>query len=396
MLIRNTAPVFGANRSPYQEPGEWQVSLSSRNLVSNDHYNGTVEQVQRQTLANYVTNKQNLVDVGISRVITRRLSLTVGVPFVNSSWASRDPSFPQPAARHEIAQNGRGIGDVSLTGRYWLFNPDNHLAWNVSAGGGLKAPTGNARAQDRFPGRTDTTNALRYVDQSVQPGDGGWGVMMDGNAFWTVRRVLLFGSGSYLANPRDVNDTPSILATLGIPITGANAGLGVNSVPDQYLARLGGSVAVWKGFGAALAWRMEGLRRYDLLGASHGWRRPGTEMFIEPGVSYSNGRHTFSFNVPIGYYYNRRPNPYTGNAGDATFPRHIFLSSYSWRLGRKAAPVSTTTPRDPAKSGEVAKPPSAGDSGADLPGPAVTLVGAPDGGRCADVNVLRTADPGVR
>jgi hypothetical protein len=78
---------------------------------------------------------------------------------------------------------------------------------------------------------------------------------------------------------------------------------------------------------------MEGLRRYDLFGDSHGWRRPGTAMFVEPGVSYANGRHAVSFNVPIGYYYNRRPNPYTGIAGDATFPRHIFISSYSVRLG---------------------------------------------------------------
>jgi hypothetical protein len=344
VLIRNTAPVFGANRNPYQEPGEWQVSLSTRNLVSNDHYNGKVEQVQRQTLANYVTNKQNLLDLGISRVMTRRLSLTLGVPFVNSSWASRDPALPLPAARHEIAQNGRGIGDVSLTSRYWVFDPDTHLDWNVAAGAGVKAPTGNARAQDTFPGRTDTANILRYVDQSVQPGDGGWGLMMDGAAFWMVRRVLLFGSGSYLANPRDVNNTPSILTVLGISTTtGANAGLGVNSVPDQYLARVGGSVAVWKGISAALAWRMEGLRRYDLFGASHGWRRPGTEMFLEPGVSYSTGRHTVSFNLPFGYYYNLRPNPYTGNAGDATFPRQIFLGSYAWRFGeKKTAPVVTT------------------------------------------------------
>jgi hypothetical protein len=350
VLIRNTAPVFGANRSPYQEPGEWQVSVSTRNLVSDDHYNGTVEQVQRQTLASYVTNRQNLVDIGVSRVVTKRLTLTLGVPFVNSVWASRDPAFPLPAARREIGQNGRGIGDVSLSGRYWVFNPDTHLDWNVAAGGGLKMPTGNARAQDRFPGRTDTSNILRYVDQSVQPGDGGWGVMMEGHAFWLVKRVLLFGSGSYLANPRDTNDTPSILTVLGInTTTGANVGLGVNSVPDQYLARLGGNVAVWKGFSASLAWRMEGLKRYDLLGASHGWRRPGTEMFVEPGVSYSNGRHTFSFNVPMGYYYNRRANPYTGNAGDATFPRQIFLGSYSWRFGQKKTPPVSTVPIDVSK-----------------------------------------------
>jgi hypothetical protein len=37
VLIRNNAPVFGAHGSPYQRPGEWQINLSSRNLVSNDH-----------------------------------------------------------------------------------------------------------------------------------------------------------------------------------------------------------------------------------------------------------------------------------------------------------------------------------------------------------------------
>lgn len=342
MLIRNTAPVFGANRSVYQQPGEWQVSLSSRNLVSNDHYNGTAEQVQRQTLANYVTNRQNLADLGITRVMTKRLTLTLGVPYVNSSWASRDPLQPLPAPRHEIAQNGRGLGDISVSARYWLLNPDTHVKWNVAAGAGMKLPTGDARAQDTFPGRTDPSNIPRFVDQSVQPGDGGWGLMLDGNAFRLVKRVMLFGSGSYLANPRDTNNTPSILTVLGASTTGVSAGLDVNSVPDQYLARLGGSVAVWKGFSAALTWRMEGLKRYDLFGASHGWRRPGTEMFVEPGISYSTGRHTFSFNVPIGYYYNRRPNPYTGNKGDATFPRQIFLTSYAFRMGHKATPPVTT------------------------------------------------------
>jgi len=353
VLIRNSAPVFGANRHPYQEPGEWQFSLASRNLVSNDHYNGTVEQVQRQTLQNYVTNKQNLVDVAVSHAVTRRLALTFAVPFVNSSWASRDPAFPLPAPRHEIAQNGRGIGDISLLGRYWLFDTETHDTWNVAAGAGVKFPTGNARAQDTFPGRTDPANILRYVDQSVQPGDGGWGMMMEAHGFKAMYRVFLFGSASYLANPRDVNNTPSILTVLGIstaPGT-ANAGLGVNSVPDQYMTRLGASVGIWKGIAGSVAWRMEGLRRYDLFGDSHGWRRPGTELFIEPGVSYQYGGHTFTFNVPFGYYYNRRANAYTGNPGDATFPRQVFLSSYSWRFGGKKAalPPPTTTPPAPSK-----------------------------------------------
>lgn len=367
--------MFGANRHPYQESGEWQVTIASRNLVSNDHYNGTVEQVQRQALQNYVTNKQNLVDIGVSHAVNRQLALTFAMPFVNSSWASRDPAFPLPAPRHEIAQNGKGIGDISLTGRYWLFDTQTHETWNIAAGGGVKFPTGNSRAQDQFPqGRTDTSNILRYVDQSVQPGDGGWGLMMEAHGFKAMYRAFLFGSASYLANPRDENNTPSILTTLGISTAPGtpNEGLGVNSVPDQYMTRLGASVGIWKGIAGSVAWRMEGLRRYDLFGDSHGWRRPGTEMFIEPGISYQVGGHTFSFNVPIGYYYNRRPNPYTGNAGDATFPREIFLTSYAWRFGqKKTPPVSTTTAPEPPKKEETSKGPATTEISEGIVAPAV-------------------------
>lgn len=348
MLVRNNAPVFGANASPYQQPGEWQVSVSSRNLISNDHYNGKAEQHERQERQNYITNRQNLVDLGISRVVTRRLSVSLGVPFVYSAWAFRSPASPLPGPRIENAQWGRGIGDVSVTSRYWIFDPGTHARWNVAAGAGVKIPTGNSRHQDRFldvrgavagilgnpvPGFVPREE-FQYVDQSVQPGDGGWGLMLESHAFWNLRRAFVFASGSYLANPRDTNDTPSIGAILGVNST-------VNSVPDQYLARIGAAMPVWKGFAASLAWRMEGLKRYDLIGSSNGFRRPGTSMFVEPGVSYNKGSHTVSFNVPLAYYYNRHPSPYTGNPGDATFPRHIFLTSYAYRLGRKAPAVVT-------------------------------------------------------
>jgi hypothetical protein len=296
-------------------------------------------------------------------VLTRRVSVSIGVPFVNSSWALRDPAYPLPAPRREIAQHGRGLGDITVTSRVWIFNPQTHRNWNVAAGGGLKLPTGNSGYKDRFIGRIDRVEALRYVDQSVQPGDGGWGVMMDAQAFWRVKRMFLFASGSYLANPRDTNDTPSIIAILGLPTnTGQFAGLDVNSVPDQYLARLGGTVHVWRGLSAALAWRVEGLKRYDLFGGSHGWRRPGTEMFVEPSVSYTQGPHTVSFNIPLGYYYKRHANPYTGIAGDATFPRHIFLSSYSLRLGKRVTASDQPPPSGPPSTPLGARPDADGTS----------------------------------
>jgi hypothetical protein len=52
------------------------------------------------------------------------------------------------------------------------------------------------------------------------------------------------------------------------------------------------------GMAASITWRVEGMPRYDLIGASHGFRRPGVEMFIEPGFSYARGGHVYAFQVP--------------------------------------------------------------------------------------------------
>ena len=348
MLIRNNAPVFGANASPYQQPGEWHLSLSTRNLVSNDHYAGGEEQLQRQALQNFVTNKQNLVDLNVSRTMTERLTLSVGIPYVNSSWASRDPRFPLPAARREIEQNGRGLGDVSVSGRYWLFDTKTRVNANIAAGVGVKLPTGNSREQDFYVDSQGNNPQQRYVDQSVQPGDGGWGLMLEVAGFKRIGRVLAFGSGSYLLNPKNRSETPSLTLARLPPGATANANQAdrfFNSVPDQYVARVGATVPVWRGFSASLAWRIEGLPRYDLIGDSNGFRRPGKAMFVEPGFSYSRGGQTFTFNVPLGYFYHRYPDPNTDREGDATFPRHIFLTSYSMKLGaRKSAPPVLTPP----------------------------------------------------
>ena len=43
MLIRQTAPVLGAAGSPYDEPGQWQVSLAMRGLRSDDQLDAAVD-----------------------------------------------------------------------------------------------------------------------------------------------------------------------------------------------------------------------------------------------------------------------------------------------------------------------------------------------------------------
>jgi len=330
VLIRQTAPVFGAASRLVPAKGEWHLSLSYRDLDSNTHYSGTEHQRIRERQRTFVINTQQALDIGLSYTATERLSFSLGVPLVKASWAVPTPIAPVPGPREK--QEASGLGDISLTGRYWVFAPESRH--NISLGLGVKAPTGEYDVTQEYANIDGTNRAVKAVDQSVQLGDGGWGILFDLQAFKQYSKATLFASGTYLSNPRDTNGTPSILVGLGVANQAfAQEGILVNSVPDQFLVRMGAVVPIGKtGLGASLAYRIEGLPRYDLIGDSHGWRRPGHEMFIEPGIAYSNGRSTWSLNVPIGFYRNREPNPYSGREGDATFPDYILLTGVSWRL----------------------------------------------------------------
>jgi peroxiredoxin len=330
--------VFGSS-NPYSQAGETQVSISTRNLRSSDHYNGTVEQVARQTNDTYVVNLQHMVDVSVSHNFSERFALNVGVPFINSSWGIPMPLSGGRASR--VDQVGRGLGDITVSGRTWVLPTDRFTSGNLAVGVGLKMPTGNSSDKDTFPNISGTNPQLKPVDMSVQPGDGGWGLTMDLAGFKTVRYATLFGSASYLANPKDRNNTTSIaynISPAAVPPINVD-GTSYNSVPDQFMARLGGAAPIGKsGFACSFAWRVEGLPRYDVFGESHGFRRPGVEMFLEPGASYARGSHVYSVQIPFGYYRNRFPNPYTGNKGDATFPKYIVLASYGYRFGGASKP----------------------------------------------------------
>jgi peroxiredoxin len=354
--------VFGSS-NPYSEPGDTQITLTTRNLRSTDHYNGTVEQLQRQTQQTYVINMQHAVDLTINRTITARFSASVGIPFVSASWGIPSPTAPTPGPR--ATEDARGLGDISVGGRMWVLPTSRFKSGNISVGLGVKMPTGNEGYRDSYPDRNGNNNELRYVDQSVQPGDGGWGLLFELAGFRRIPHAQLFASANYLANPRDKNETTSGSINRLPPNTppAGNPDRFYNSVPDQFLVRAGGAVPIGNtGFAGSVAWRIEGLPRYDLIGASHGFRRPGVEMFVEPGISYARGNQGFSFQMPIGYYRNRFPDPYTGAPGDATFPNYIFLASYGYRFGAKPKIATQTAASSPgaqhAPSGPDLAPPA--------------------------------------
>jgi hypothetical protein len=334
VLIREAAPVIGSASSTYLRPGEWQLDVSFRDSTADRHYSLDVEQVQRQQLGTNVINTQKQTLFNLSHAISDRMSFSVAVPIVVATWGIPRPLTP-PGPR--ATEHGQGLGDISAIGRYWVFDPSTHSTGNLSVGLGFKAPTGNQNQYDVYNDNNGFNPTSKAIDQSIEPGDGGWAAQLELQGFTRVGRAFVFGSANYLLNPKDVNDAPS----------GRAAGLyqrDVNSVPDQYVMRVGVGAPLWKNLGASIAYRVEGVPRYDVLGRSDGFRRPGQERYLEPGLTFTAGRSTLQVNIPIGVYRYRGPDPYTGANGDATFPDYVALASLSYRFGSVKHSATPTMP----------------------------------------------------
>jgi hypothetical protein len=350
ILLRQTSPMFGTTAST-EEVGSWTLTLTGRNSTADKHYNGSVRQIQREIEKTYVVNRQNSMTATIGYQMTPRLSLIAGVPYIEASWGIPSPRSGGPAARAN--ENARGIGDITTLARVAIFNPlTSTRSWNLLVGGGVKLPTGNNESIDRFPDGNGLNNADRYVDISVNPGDGGWGFIIDLQGYKSMGRFTTFGSSTWLANPRDTG-APSRGNLVTNP-TPSN----YNTVSDQFVFRAGTTITLTHYIAASIAWRMEGVPRYDMFGASHGFRRPGVEMYWEPGITINSGRHAVSLNVPVGYYYNRFRNPYTGNPGDSTFPEYVTIATYSMRLGhlQKKHPIMTDAPAPAPDNAQTKQP----------------------------------------
>lgn len=206
-------------------------------------------------------------------------------------------------------------------------------------GMGLKLPTGNYNYKDNFY----TVNGIetRPVDQSIQPGDGGFGLITEINfAHHATEKLSIYSNTLYLFNPKNANGTRTFRETLS-PILANEA---IMSVPDQYMARLGAQYLVGSKWGLAIGGRLEGIPVRDVFGKSEGFRRPGYILSIEPSITYHNGPHSFNLSVPVALVRNRLQSVtdretelVTGNPrhGDAAFADYLLSISYAYKLSKK-------------------------------------------------------------
>jgi hypothetical protein len=316
-------PGLGAeHHTGYFESGDWQASIGYRWLHSDRHFVGDVEQKHRQAEGSEVINDSHFIDLGIQYAITPRYSLGLTIPFVYSDRSSKY-EHEGNASPNRYHTSAGGLGDMRLTAYAWLFDPAKQPKGNILVGAGPKFPTGEYAATDTFYTRNGPV--IRYVDQSIQPGDGGWGFSAELFAFRQVYdRTSVYLQGFYLFNPETQSSTTT---RGGMPF----------SISDQYLGRTGVLYSIWpeQGLGLSLGGRVEGVPAYDAIGRDEGFRRPGFSVSIEPGLTWMKGHWTAAVTTPVAVYRNRVRSindVRSGGHGDAAFADWSLTSSIAYRF----------------------------------------------------------------
>lgn len=330
MASRLDAPVLGAFDELSGGDHKWEVSLTWRYQKSDKHFRGTHEETNRTAEHSEVINTIHLADLGIRYNFSPRNSVTLSVPYLiaERSHPIRDENR---VTVDRSVLNSTGISDITIVGRRLLLDPAVPHRGNVSLGLGIKLPTGQPNVTDTREREVDGERvlAVETVDQSVQPGDGGFGVIVDMSSFLQLRSegdLAAYASGAYLINPEGTN---------GVHTFRNNPGEEIMSIADQYVFRAGllASPRSWNGLSVGLGGRFEGVPAHDLFGSSKGFRRPGYAVSVEPSVSWTHGPHSLSLAVPIAVQRNRQrsvPDLANGSHGDAAFADYLILAGY-WR-----------------------------------------------------------------
>lgn len=336
VAIRHFSSCVGSSlESNLLHPGDLQLGINYRYFKSFRHFRGTEEEPDRVANGSEVINHSHAWDFFLTYGISNRFYASLTLPTVINTRSS----LYEHGREERHTTFSRGLADVRLGVGYWLFDPVAHPGGNLALGLGLKIPTGSYNASDIFYNvGPEGGPEVRPVDQSIQPGDGGFGITVDFQLYQQLApKFFLYSGGFYLLNPRETNGVRTFRETLS-PLLENEA---IMAVPDQYSVRLGTSYNISEGFSASLGARFDAVPVKDLLGGDEGFRRPGNVLSVDPGLSYMAGNFSVNLNVPFAV---RRERPQsltdkqteelTGEprAGDAAFADYVINLGVTYRF----------------------------------------------------------------
>lgn len=384
VAVRQMGGVNPLSSNGYTLPkGEFQVGVNYRYFHSFRHYVGKEEQEHRQYTGggfdangvekgNAVNIYSGAIDLNLSYAVTDRFQVNLAIPYVQNERSQvqvtkrDDDNKAIDGIRYSVF--AKGLGDIRISGNYWLFNPATATRGNLSLGVGIKTNSGSHTQKDNGLFLNTKTrhgnipyDSLVMMDQAIQPGDGGIGFSLELQGFKQVyKRIYGFANGYYLFNPRESNGTfksaPSVVTAKDGTNLGTLYGYNVYASPDQYFVRAGfmGSLLKSQNLVLSAAYRFEGIPAYDAFGGQSAYRRPGYVMAIEYGASYRSGKHSFGLFIPFNFVRNRiqsaadiasqnLQNAYAESKnetdkvhvqGDAAFADYSINLNYSYRLGK--------------------------------------------------------------
>lgn len=331
--------------SAFLGKGEMLLGMNVRYFKSYKHFRGTHEEVERVENGTEVINKSGFLDLSLNYGITKRLYANATIPFLthnrSSLYEHGGNSF---GFRGETSSSG--LGDIRVGVGYWLFDPAKIENFNYAIGLGVKLPTGKYDYKDTFYNQGPDKNEERelVVDQSIQPGDGGFSPSLDVQGYHIISDHFSINTTLYYLF--------GIAESNGVLTRNQPEGGTEFAVPDQYLARLGVTyVTPLKGFSIYGGGRIEGVPAEDLIGGSNAYRRPGYSISIEPGLNYTGSNLGFNLSVPFAVERNRTQSyldkvrtEETGEYqhGDAAFADYLINFGITFRLNHKSPAMDSS------------------------------------------------------
>jgi hypothetical protein len=336
VAIRHFSSCVGSNlENNLLSTGDIQIGVNYRYFKSFRHFRGTEEEPDRLANNTEVINHFHAWDFFATYGINDRLYTSITIPTVINTRSS----LYEHGRNERNVTFSRGLADIRFGFGYWVFDMEKSPNGNLALGLGVKLPTGNYNASDIFynvgPSGEPQT---RPVDQSIQPGDGGFGVTVDFQFYQKITTdVFSYASGFYLINPRETNGVRTFRETLS-PILQNES---IMAVPDQYSLRGGLSYNISPTISSSLGARFDCVPVKDLIGGNEGFRRPGNVLSVDPGVSFMKSNFAINLNVPFAV---RRERPQsitdlqteqltgTPRNGDAAFSDYVINLGVTYRF----------------------------------------------------------------
>jgi hypothetical protein len=320
MPIRFESPSLGGRSDSYLEATRWQADISYRRLRANEFFVGRDQHDELGPFGEPLDFKIHSFSISATYAVTDRYALSLNVP-----WSTGSVSRMYADGKSHT-QSASGLGDIRLVGTRWIWDPVYIPRGNVALGLGLKAPTGTHNATD-YNWIATGDSARTTLDQSVQLGDGGWGIILKADGFRRIdERSFVYASGEYLATTKEHTGVSSPRRPDQMV-----------AVPDLYSVRAGASrvVSPKHGLTLSLGMRQDATTRADLLGGKDmSFRRPAMVGYIDPGLSLTSARGTFYVNTPIRAYQNFRQD-YSYVAGERVLggdlARYLVLTGFTRR-----------------------------------------------------------------